>query len=349
MMERVIKVLVVDDSAYVRKTIKQILSRSPWLEVIGTARDGEEALQLVQELKPDVVTVDLIMPGMDGAEFTRRVMAVHPVPVVIVSIASESSERVLAALDAGAIDFVQKPTALATEKVLEIAAELVAKVKAAAEAPIARLRPQPVAVGASPARLSSLPRQSAIDIVVIGISTGGPQALRSLIPRLPADLPVPVAIVLHMPVGYTEMYARRLGEASALAVSEAREGDAVCPGSVLVAPAGHHLTFVRNGDGRAVAHLDLRPLDTPHRPSVDVLFHSAADVFGEHVLGVVMTGMGTDGREGAAWIKAAGGTILTESEESCVVYGMPRSVVEAGLSDASVSLDRMAQAIQERL
>jgi two-component system chemotaxis response regulator CheB len=348
-MDRVSKVLVVDDSAYVRKTIKQILSRSPFLEVVGTARDGEEALQLVRELNPDVVTVDLIMPGMDGAEFTRQVMALHPVPVVIVSIASESSERVLAALDAGAIDFVQKPTALATEKVFEISEELIAKVKAAAQAPIARVRPQAVEVGIGPSSVPATAARGVVDIVVIGISTGGPQALKSVIPQLPAGLPVPVAVVLHMPVGYTEMYARRLDEISALTVSEAAEGDEVRAGSVLIAPAGHHLTFKKTGNGRIVSHLDLRPLDTPHRPSVDVLFHSAAEVYGGRVLGVVMTGMGADGREGAAWIKAVGGSILTESEESCVVYGMPRSVVEAGLSDASVKLDRMAQAILERL
>ena len=349
-METVFKVLVVDDSAYVRKTIKQILSRSPSLEVVAVARDGEEGLQLVQELAPDVVTVDLIMPGIDGAEFTRRVMALHPVPVVVVSIASESSERVLAALDAGAIDFVQKPTALATEKVYEISEELISKVKSAAQSSVSRLRRQPVGSGAAPPeRLIASSVPTATDVVVIGISTGGPQALKSVIPRLPADFPVPVAVVLHMPLGYTQMYARRLGEASAVDVLEAGDGEEVKAGSVLIAPAGRHLTFRRNGAGRVVTHLDLRPLDTPHRPSVDVLFHSAADVYGGRVLGVVMTGMGSDGREGCAWIKAAGGTVLTEAEESCVVYGMPRSVVEAGLSDASVSLDRMAQAVMERV
>jgi two-component system, chemotaxis family, protein-glutamate methylesterase/glutaminase len=150
-------------------------------------------------------------------------------------------------------------------------------------------------------------------------------------------------------VGYTEMYARRLDDASVLQVSEAREGDALRPGAALVAPAGRHLILARDGNGTVTAHLDLRPLDTPHRPSVDVLFRSAADVYGSRVLGIVMTGMGADGREGAAWIKAAGGLILTESEDTCVVYGMPRSVVEAGLSDASVPLDGMARAIMERL
>ncbi len=350
MTEGVQKVLVVDDSAYVRKTVSQILSRSPKLRVVGTARDGEEALQLVTELRPDVVTVDLIMPGMDGAEFTRRVMAIHPVPIVVVSIAAESNERVLAALDAGAIDFVQKPTALATEKVFEISEELIAKVNAAAGAALKRPAQASVSAVLAPERaaIATHPATSKVDIVVIGISTGGPQALKSLIPRLPADFPVPIAVVLHMPVGYTEMYARRLDEVSALTVSEARPGDEVRPGRVLVAPAGRHLTLARNGAG-VVTQLDLRPLDALHRPSVDVLFHSAADVYGGRVLGVIMTGMGSDGREGAAWIKAAGGAILTESEDSCVVYGMPRSVVEAGLSDDAVSLSRMAEAIQERV
>jgi two-component system, chemotaxis family, protein-glutamate methylesterase/glutaminase len=187
-----------------------------------------------------------------------------------------------------------------------------------------------------------------VDIVVVGISTGGPQGLKAFIPRLPADFPVPVAIVLHMPVGYTEMYARKLDELSELHVAEAQEGDEIVAGRVYVAPAGRHLTF-RRVDGRVVAHLDLRPLDTPHRPAVDILFQSAADVYGGRTLGIVMTGMGSDGREGAAWIKARGGRILTEAEESCVVYGMPRSVVEAGLSDSSVTLENMADAILDRL
>lgn len=348
-MERVIRVLVVDDSAYVRKTIKQILSRNPSLEVVGTARGGDEGLELVRELRPDVVTADLIMPDMDGAEFTRRVMDVQPVPVVIVSIASESSERVLAALDAGAIDFVQKPTALATEKVFEMSEELVGKVKAAAHAPIRRAGPRPAGAPVRSGTSAVSVARGLVDIVVIGISTGGPQALKSLIPRLPADVPVPIAIVLHIPVGYTEMFARRLDEASVLSVSEAAEGDEVRPGAVLIAPAGRHLTFRRAPDTRVLAHLDLHPLDALHRPSADVLFHSAAEVYGERVLGVVMTGMGADGREGSAWIKAAGGTVLTESEESCIVYGMPRSVVEAGLSDGSVALEKMPEAILERL
>jgi two-component system chemotaxis response regulator CheB len=325
--------------------VKEMLSRSPFLEVVGVARDGAEALEMVERLKPDVVTCDLIMPGTDGIDFIRKQMAIQPIPIVVVSIAAESSERVLSALDAGAVDFVQKPTALATEKVFDIAADLVARVKAAAAAPVVRLR-RPPAAAAAPIAASFKNRY---DLLVIGVSTGGPQGLKSVIPRLPANFPVPVAIVLHMPVGYTEAYARRLDEASALSVIEARDGDMVRSGVVFVAPAGRHLSFVRDSSGSVRTRLDVSPLDTVHRPSVDVLFQSAADVYGDRVLALVMTGMGDDGRQGAAWVKARGGSVLTEAEETCVVYGMPRSVVEAGLSDASVPLDRLSEAIVERI
>jgi two-component system chemotaxis response regulator CheB len=345
-MDRHLKALVVDDSAYVRKVIKQILSSSPFIEVVGTARDGQEALDMVQQLKPDVVTCDLIMPVMDGVSFVREQMARSPIPIVILSIANESSEMGLTALDAGAVDFAQKPTALATEKIFELSDELIEKVRAAANARMARLQP---AKRTAPHAVSPFERSKAamVDIVALGISTGGPQALKYLIPRLPGDLPVPIAIVMHMPLGYTEMYAQRLNDISQLNVFEAREGDSVKPGDVLIAPAGRHLTFRRQPDGSVVAHLDARPFDTAHRPAVDVLFQSAAEVFGSRALGVVMTGMGSDGRQGAAWIKSQGGIIYTEAEQSCIVYGMPWSVVEAGLSDKSIPLEQMAESILE--
>jgi two-component system chemotaxis response regulator CheB len=338
----------VDDSAYVRKVVSQMLSRSPLIEVIGTARDGAEALEQVAELAPDVVTCDLNMPILDGTGFVVAQMARRPVAIVIISIAAESGAQVLAALDAGAIDFVQKPTALATEKLMDMSGELIEKVKAAAKAPMGRrsllLDDREPAQLTLPARST----QAKVDIVVLGVSTGGPQGLKRVVPLLPAAFPVPVAIVLHMPVGYTEMYARSLDLISPLSVVEAGEGNEVKPGVVLLAPAGRHLTFVRER-GSVYTRLDVRPLDTPHRPSVDVLFQSAAEVYDSRVLGVVMTGMGADGREGAAWIKARGGRILTEAEESCVVYGMPRSVVEAGLSDSVSPIELIARAIMERI
>jgi two-component system chemotaxis response regulator CheB len=340
-MDRIVRVLVVDDSAYVRKVIKQMLSRSPFIEVVGTARSGEEALEMVQELRPDVLTVDLIMPGMGGLGFIRNQMARSPVPVVVVSIAGETSQLVLDALDAGAIDFVQKPSALASEKVFEMSDELVGKVKTAGT----------VQLGVSKISLPIAPvpshsGKSDFQIVVIGISTGGPQALKYLVPRFPANFSVPIAIVIHMPAGYTELYAKRLDELSPLHVIEAQEGTPVKAGSVLIAPAGRHLTFNRSGS-EVVAHLDARPLDTLHRPSVDVLFRSAAGTFGKAVLGVVMTGMGEDGKSGAEMIKAKGGVVIAEAEQSCIVFGMPRVVIEAGLANRVVPLERMAEQISE--
>jgi two-component system chemotaxis response regulator CheB len=348
-MSEVIRVVVVDDSAYVRKVVSQMLSRSPFLEVVGVDRDGQEALERVQELKPDVVTCDLNMPVMDGVAFVRRQMAVRPVPIVIISIAAESGDQVLAALDAGAVDFVHKPTALATEKLMDIADDLVDKVKVAAGSAGRRV------VGTSstapaPPRSRSLARKvhGVHDVIVIGVSTGGPQGLKAVIPQLPETLRVPIAIVMHMPLGYTQMYAEKLDASSHMHVIEAEDDGDLVPGTVYLAPAGRHLVLRREERG-IKTHLDIRPLDSAHRPSVDVLFQSAAEVYGARALGVVMTGMGSDGREGSAWIKAQGGCILTEAEETCVVYGMPRSVVEAGLSDEQIPLDQLAQAIMERI
>jgi len=352
-MTNIVRVLIVDDSAYVRKIVKHMLSRSPFIDVVGAARNGQEALELVSELQPDVVMCDLIMPELDGVGFIQQQMARKPLPIIVVSVANQSGELVLSALDAGAVDVVQKPTALATDRLLDIGDRLIETVKATAGA---RLRSAaasrvemgvPVSVGFEPG--PPLRRTSRIDIVVIGISTGGPQGLKLLIPALPADLSAPVAVALHMPVGYTELYAQKLNEQSGLSVVEAAEGEPVTAGRVYIAPGGRHLSFLRNSTGAVVTHLDVHPLDTPYRPSVDVLFRSAADVYNGRVLGVVMTGIGSDGREGSAWVKAKGGTILSEAESSCVVYGMPRSIVEAGLSDEEVELDHMAHAIVQRV
>jgi len=350
-MPQPIRVLVVDDSAFVRKVVTQILSRSPFVEVVGAARDGAEALELAARHQPDVITLDLMMPRMNGVEFLRRQMAVRPVAVVACSIASESGEMAIDAFDAGAVEFVQKPTALATDRLYDIGEELVAKVKAASLVRMATITPalDTRAAASFTARpIDGRGRASTqSDVVVLGISTGGPQALRQLIPQLPAGFPVPIVMVLHMPVGYTAMYADRLNAICALEVVEAREGDLLRPGAAFLAPAGRHVTLERQPDSSVRVHLDLRPFDTQHRPSVDVLFRSAAEVYGQRVLGVVMTGMGSDGLLGAGYIKARGGRVVTEAESSCVVYGMPRSVDEAALSDRSVPLAQMAACIAE--
>jgi two-component system, chemotaxis family, protein-glutamate methylesterase/glutaminase len=348
-MTRIIKVLVVDDSAFVRKVVSQMLSRSPFIEVVGTAHSGEDALEAVERLKPDVITLDLVMPGMNGVEFLDKQMALRPIPVVVCSIAHESAELAIAAFDAGAVEFVQKPTALATERVYEMAEELISKVKAASHVEmhkVVKTAASPTVVPPPTTPVPTGPR--AVDVVGIGISTGGPQALRELIPALPAEFPVPILVVLHMPVGYTEMYAQRLNQASALEVVEARDGDLLRGGTVFIAPAGRHMT-VKQSENEYRVHLDLRPFDTQHRPSVDVLFRSLADCFGDRVLGIVMTGMGADGVLGAAHIKGNGGRIFTESESSCVVYGMPKAVVDAALSDRQVPLGGMRDLLLETI
>ena len=340
----VIRTIIADDSAFVRKAVREMLSASPHIEVVGMARNGEDALLLVEQLKPDVVTCDLLMPVMDGLGFVRRQMERNPIPILILSASPEDATQVLEALECGAVDFIRKPSALANGGLLGIREELIEKVKAAALTPPPRsLQPAPPVL-VEPRRVSTK-----VDLVVIGISTGGPQALRYLVPQFSPDFPVPVAMVLHMPLGYTGPFAEKLDETSNLSVREAFEGCVVKRGEVLLAPAGRHLTFLRSGQNEVVVRLTIQPTNKPHRPSVDVLFQSAAQAYGARVLGVVMTGMGDDGTQGAGWIKAQGGTILTQSEGSCVVYGMPRSVVEAGLSDAQIPLTCMAEEISKRL
>jgi two-component system, chemotaxis family, protein-glutamate methylesterase/glutaminase len=347
-----IRTLIVDDSAFVRKVVKEMLSRSPLIEVVGLARNGQDALQMVQELNPDVVTCDLNMPELDGVGFVRKQMARKPVPILVLTASPQDAERVLEALEAGAVDFIQKPSALANEELLAIRENLIEKVKAAAIAPAAALLTTPLSEETStpaPAKSSKRLKPLLVDIVVLGISTGGPQALRYLLPQFAADFPVPLVMVLHMPIGYTAVFAEKLAEISKLPVREAFEGCAVNTGEALLAPAGRHLTFNRAASGQVSVQLSVQPMNKPHRPSVDVLFQSAAEVYRNRVLGVVMTGMGDDGKQGSAWIKAQGGSVITEAEESCVIYGMPRSVVEAGLSDAAVSLRSMAAEITKRL
>lgn len=346
-MSKIIRTLIVDDSAFVRKTVREMLTRSPYIEVVGTARDGEEALEMVEELRPDVVTCDLMMPRLDGVGFVRQQMSRRPIPILILTASPQDAGLVLEALSAGAVDLVQKPTALATEELLRIREQLVEKVKTAARVPVANLvttnRTESLF---APSRLGGGLK---VDLVVLGISTGGPQALRHLLPEFPANFPVPLLMVLHMPVGYTAPFAEKLDELSQVEVAEARDGTALRPGLALLAQAGRHLSLRRDLHGAVVAQVSMNPIDRTHRPSVDVLFQSAADVYGPRVLGVVMTGMGDDGKEGAGWIKAQGGMILTEAESSCVIYGMPRSVVEAGLSDRAVPLLKMTETILQCL
>jgi len=340
-----IRVLVVDDSAFARKVLRETLAQSPRLEVVGTARDGLEALEKIGELRPDVVTLDLVMPNLDGLGVLRALPATDAPRVVVVSISDADSALGVEALQSGAVDLVHKPTALATDRLYELAGELTAKVIAAASA---RPAPARAPVAGPNAGAPRPPAGRGTRLVVIGTSTGGPQALTRLIAALPRDLPCAVAVALHIPVGYTEALARRLDETSLVKVFEASDGAVLAPGTVAIARGGMHLRVTADGE-KIVGRLDAKPLVAPFCPSVDVLFESAANAVGAATLGVVLTGMGNDGVEGARAIRRAGGRTLTEAESSCVVYGMPRAVVEADLADGSAEIDAMAAAIVDNL
>jgi len=341
MTDTPIRVLVVDDSAFARKVLRQVLSAAQGISVVDTARDGLDALEKIAALNPDVVTLDLLMPNLDGLGVLRSLAGAASPRVVVVSSAGEESELAVTALQAGAVELVHKPTALATDRLYELGAELVEKVRTAAGAVVRPGGPELPAV--RPERHPApAPGQR---LVVVGTSTGGPAALSRLLSSLPADFPAPLALALHIPPGYTEALARRLDLNSALEVVEAAQGVELRPGRAVLARAGMHLRVARDGE-RALGWLDRVPYQAVHHPSVDVLFQSAAAGWGADVVGVVLTGMGDDGLEGARAIRAAGGHVLTESADSCVVYGMPRVVAEAGLSDASAPLEDMAALLE---
>jgi two-component system, chemotaxis family, protein-glutamate methylesterase/glutaminase len=330
------RVLVVDDSAFARTVLTRVLRASGNIDVVGTARDGDDALAQIAELDPDVVTLDLTMPQLDGLG-VLRVLAGRARPrVIVVSVSTIDSAVGVEALALGAIDLISKPSALATDRLYELGDDLVQTVLAAGGT-----RPElahPASAVAPTTRLGAR-----TELVLIGTSTGGPQALTRMLAALPENLAAPVAMVLHIPVGYTEGLARRLNTTSPLEVVEAYEGIELRAGQAVLARAGMHLRIVRRGD-TFVGHLGTGPL-RPHIPAVDELFLSGARAAGAGTLGVVLTGMGDDGLEGSRAIAAAGGRLITESPSSCVVYGMPRSVDEAGIGARSYPLDQIPQEI----
>ena len=317
------RVLVVDDSAIVRKVLSQELSRDPDIEVVGTAPDPFVARDMIIELHPDVLTLDIEMPRMDGLTFLRRLMKHFPLPVVIVSsLTPRGGEVALEAMDLGAVDVMCKPGA--AYAVGDMAVELRDKVKAAARVSVA-VHEDSVATCA-PARLSLLRTTNAV--VAVGASTGGTQALQSILSALPANCPGMV-IVQHMPEHFTRSFAARLNALCAMEVKEAADGDTVAPGRVLIAPGNFHMTLDRSG---AVYKVNVKggPLVSRHRPSVDMLFQSVARYAGRNAVGVILTGMGNDGAQGMAEMRTQGAATVAEHESTCVVYGMPREAVAKG-------------------
>ncbi len=337
-----IRVLVVDDSALMRKLIPGILARDPAIEVVGTAMDGAFALKKIEELHPDVVTLDLEMPRMDGMETLRLIMRRAPMPVVLFSTHSkEGAYATLKALALGAIEFVAKPLGAAAGNLDPIADLLIEKIKVARRATGRKL---PAAVVSDDPPRSKKKRNSPAPpnrIVAIGISTGGPNALQYVLSQIPADFPASILIVQHMPEGFTEMFAKRLDECCALEVSEARSGDLLVAGRVLICPGNRHIMARRMPRGDIAVLSDGAPVNG-HRPSADVLFHSVAQQFGPTAVGLLMTGMGEDGAEGLGALKSAGGVTIAQSEETCVVSGMPRAAISKGYANHIIPLDGLA-------
>ncbi|MBN1211749.1 MAG: chemotaxis response regulator protein-glutamate methylesterase [candidate division Zixibacteria bacterium] len=360
-----IRILVVDDSAFMRKAITIMLESDPQIKVIGTARDGAEGLEKVQLLKPDLVTMDIEMPRMDGLTALREIMQKHPVPVMMVSsITTEGARATLDALELGAVDFIPKQMSYVSLDIVKIKDELLNKIKDIVrrkhllmsrfrQRQFDSLKTGPVSTKEKPAEsppveISSLPvvkkRQHIVNIIAIGSSTGGPPALQSIIPKLPRNLPVGIVIAQHMPPMFTKSLADRLDSLSEVTVREAENGQVLEPGLVLIAPGGKHLLVKRRGTRPQVV-VTTYPEDTLYHPCVDVMMNSVADAYGRSTMGVILTGMGSNGLEGLALLKKRGGVIIAQNEATCVVYGMPRAIIEAKLADHIAPIDRIAHEI----
>lgn len=382
-----IRILIADDSAFMRKVLSDLFRKQPDFEVVGTARNGEEAVRLVKQEKPDLLTLDVNMPVMDGLNALAVIMDECPMPVVMLSsLTQEGTDATVRALSLGAVDFISK-TGGSISKIDAIEPEILQKCRNAAKAHVqksqqAQKAPPPARPAIPVMRRVTLPgikkepprqepakpafgrkpnpllqrrnpefqpkpvmveRGSGQRLVAIGTSTGGPQALQNVITRLPADLPCGVVVVQHMPPHFTKSLADRLNTISAIAVKEAEDGEIIRPGQVYIAPGGFHLRVMPDGTDRRIA-LGSDPPVGNHRPCVNVMFDSVAP-FGRKVTAVIMTGMGSDGCEGMKKIKAAGGYSIAQDEETCVVYGMPRAVVEAGLADEVRPVEQIAGAI----
>ena len=376
-----IGVLIVDDSPFMRLTLQKILSQDPGIKVLDVARDGREGILKLQSLRPQVVTMDVEMPIMDGLQALEEIMRWQPTPVIILSaLTTEGAQATLKALDLGAFDVVAKPSGNPGADLKALSRDLVEKVKAAACVNPARLGRKGLnssSAGASgtvvrgvqtigtkvvppvsttgtaqssrlsgPGKMGLLPK-NAIEIVAIGTSTGGPSALQAVLPILPANFPVPVLVAQHMPPGFTGPLAQRLNGLCPLNVREGIHGEVLKAGTVYVAPAGKQLQVLRKSGQLTLNIGDEAPIPTLYHPSVDVMFMSLAKEVGKGTLGVVMTGMGNDGTKGMKELKAVEGFGIAEAEETCVVYGMPRSVVDAGLADRVVPLGEIGRAIVE--
>lgn len=336
---RKIQVLCVDDSALVRGLMTEIINSQPDMQVVATAPDPLVARELIKRHNPDVLTLDVEMPRMDGLDFLEKLMRLRPMPVLMVSsLTQRGSEVTLRALELGAVDFVAKPTLGIREGLLEYAETIADKIRATA-----RARPRSLArAPAAPLRLQR-PLASTEKLIMVGASTGGTEAIRELLQPLPPDSPA-ILITQHMPAGFTRSFAQRLNNLCAITVSEADDGERVLPGHAYIAPGDQHMRLARSG-ANYIIELDQSEPVNRHRPSVDVLFHSAAKAAGKNAVGVILTGMGRDGAAGMLAMHQAGAHTLAQDEASCVVFGMPREAIALGGVDEVVPLAQMSERV----
>ncbi len=346
-----INVVVIDDSAFMRKAISTMLEKDPGIKVVATARDGEEGLAVIRKFNPDVITLDIEMPKMDGLTALRHIMMEMPKPVIMVSsLTTEGAESTLKALDLGAVDFIPKQLSKVSLDIVKIETDLISKVKTVARRkmrPVPRMRTSSVAAKRPVAPRVNIGRPKR-DVVMIGVSTGGPPAVQKILSSLPKDFPAGIVIAQHMPKAFTGPFANRLNSISQLTVKEAETGDRLVPGSVFVAPGGSHL-MIDQKISRIELTVTAEPKEALYKPSANVLATSVANAVGRRALGVILTGMGNDGRDGIRDLKSKGGRAIAQSDSSCVVYGMPKAIVDDGLADEIVDIDDMAEAIINNL
>lgn len=343
-----VKVLVVDDSAFMRKLIVDFLSESPQIEVVGTARNGKEALEKVSLLNPDVVTLDVEMPIMNGLETLKQMMTKHPLPVVMLSsTTTEGAENTITAMQYGAVDFVAKPSGVISLDLYKVKEELINKVLLASRANVRAISKDNAGEMRANQRIKTVcdRQHQRKKIVCIGTSTGGPRALQQVLTKLPENIAAPIMIVQHMPKGFTKSLAQRLDSLSSIAVKEAEDGETLQNGTAYIAPGGFHL-LVHEAKGSLTACVEQSPPRNGHRPSVDVLFESISALTDYEKIAVIMTGMGSDGTMGLRRLKESGNTkVIAEDEKTAVVFGMPRAAIQANVVDMVVPLEQIAEMI----
>lgn len=351
-----LRVLVVDDSRFFRRRVTEMLNLDPQLEVIDTAENGIEAVEKVTRLKPDVITMDIEMPLMDGITAVKRIMAVRPTPILMFSsLTTDGARATLDALEAGAVDFLPKrfeDISKVREEARRLLCDRVRTIGMRRVAPKSvPPRPPPLfndrsttAAKSESGQWSAIKRRGTYKIVLIGTSTGGPVALQQVLTKLPANFPLPILLIQHMPATFTPTFSQRLNSLCNITVKEAADGDILAPATAYLAPGGRQMVLEQRGSTTALRILDAQPGQT-YKPSVDITFSSAAKIYNAQVLAIVLTGMGADGREGARLLKQGGSTVWAQNEQTCVVYGMPSAIVEAGLADQIIPLPEIATQI----